>query len=48
MVEFHIDVPFEEFYGLSEYVLRAQKLLGLEEANAQIGPQRHGDREERQ
>jgi hypothetical protein len=39
MVEYH--VPFDEFYGLSEYDL--QKLLGFEEANAQIGPQRRGD-----
>jgi hypothetical protein len=46
MVVFHTDVPFEEFHGLSECDL--QKLLGLEEATAQIGPQRHGDWEGRQ
>jgi hypothetical protein len=41
MVEFHTDVPFEEFYRLSEYDL--ETLLRLQEANAAIGSQLHGD-----
>jgi hypothetical protein len=41
MVEFHTDVPFEEFYRLSEYDL--ETLLRLQEASAPAGSQCQGD-----